>query len=142
MPSKMNSAPMKVDRLLTLQSMLKIRTPATTSTMPFNSRVVQLRASPSAASRVSRWPNESNDAGVTYMWSSNRLLFSALARRGAPPAALLAGTAHLVDERMATNGIGAGCVAKRLALGVGANEPSELAPVGEDHDLAVLDGRD
>src|SRR3954449_10616858 len=113
MPSKMNRAPMNVERLLTLQSMLKIRTPATISTSPLNSRVVQFRESRSAASRVSRWPNESNDAGVTYMWSSNRLLFSPLARRGAPPASLLsllAGTAHLVDGRMATNGIGAGAL--------------------------------
>src|SRR3954449_12926264 len=104
MPSKMNRAPMNVERLLTLQSMLKIRTPATISTSPLNSRVVQFRESRSAASRVRRWPNESNDAGVTYMWSSDRLLFSALARRGAPPAALLAGTAHLVDERMRRTG--------------------------------------
>src|SRR3954454_20153516 len=110
MPSKMNSAPMKVERLLTLQSMLKISTPAMISTKPLSSSVVQLGETCSAGSRASRWPNESNDAGVTYMWSSNRLLFSALARRGAPPAALLAGMAHLVEERMATNGIGAGAL--------------------------------
>src|SRR6476619_3360191 len=119
MPSKMNSAPMNVERLLTLQSMLKIRTPATTSTRPLNSRAVQLRAIPSAASRVSRWPNESNDAGVTYMVVLQSIVVSALARRGAPPAALLTGTAHLVDERTATNGIRAGRVAERLPQGTG-----------------------
>ncbi len=40
----MNSAPMNVARLLTLQSMLKMRTPATTK-RGLSSRVVQLRAS-------------------------------------------------------------------------------------------------
>ena len=64
-PSKMNSAPRNVERLRTLQSMLKISTPAMTRTMPLSSSVVQLRASPSAASCVSRRPKPANDAGVT-----------------------------------------------------------------------------
>jgi hypothetical protein len=34
MPSKMNSAPMNVERLLTLQSMLQMRTPTTIGTRP------------------------------------------------------------------------------------------------------------
>ena len=61
----MNSAPMNVARLRTLQSMLKISTPAMTRTMPLNSSVVQLRASRSAASCVSRRPKLVNEAGVT-----------------------------------------------------------------------------
>src|SRR5262249_29388634 len=63
--------------------------PATSSTSPLSSTVVQFRDSRSAASRVSRWPNESNDAGVTYIWSSNRLGAActdwALARAREPP---------------------------------------------------------
>src|SRR3954469_6612549 len=64
-PSKMNSAPMNVERLPTLQSMLKISTPAMTRAMPLTSSVVQLRASRSAASCVSRRPKPANDPGVT-----------------------------------------------------------------------------
>jgi hypothetical protein len=41
---------MTLDRLLTVQSMLKISTPATIRTTPLSRSVVQFRASASAAS--------------------------------------------------------------------------------------------
>src|SRR5262245_42471680 len=66
-PSKMNRAPMKAARLLTLQSMLKIRTPARINRRPLSSSRVQLLDRRSAAAWVSLRPNESNDAGVTNM---------------------------------------------------------------------------
>ena len=53
MPWTMNSAPMNVARSRIVQSMLKIRTPATMSTAPFSSSSHQLRAICCAASRVS-----------------------------------------------------------------------------------------
>ena len=66
-PSKMNSAPMKVARLRIDHSMLKIRTPATMSANPLNSSIDQLRATRSAAWRVSRWPNSGAIPGATNM---------------------------------------------------------------------------
>ena len=52
-PSTMNSAPMKVARLRTSQSMLKMSTPATIRSTPLRSSFHQLLATRSAASRVS-----------------------------------------------------------------------------------------
>ena len=52
-PWKMNSAPMNVASSRTVQSMLKMRNPATTSSAPLSSSTDQLRATRSAAVRVS-----------------------------------------------------------------------------------------
>jgi hypothetical protein len=52
-PCTMKTTPRNVDRLRTLQSMLKISTPATISWRPFSSSFVQLLAIRSAASRES-----------------------------------------------------------------------------------------
>ena len=54
-PSKMNSAPMKVARLRTLQSIVKMRNPATISSRPLISRSGQFWATRSAPSRESFW---------------------------------------------------------------------------------------
>jgi hypothetical protein len=53
MPCTMKTAPMNVARLLIVQSMLKIREPATISTAPLSSSTHQLRPISCAASRVS-----------------------------------------------------------------------------------------
>ena len=74
---------MKIDRLRTDQSMLKMSTPATISIKPSSSSSHQLRAMRSATSRVSfRW-NCSGEPGAMYIGSSipDRCLFSSGAIR-------------------------------------------------------------
>jgi hypothetical protein len=81
-PSKMNSAPMNVARLLTLQSMLKISTPATIRTAPFRSSRHQLRASVSATLRVSLCPSDAvpGSANILVIGPPNHRALTALLR--------------------------------------------------------------
>jgi hypothetical protein len=66
-PWTMNSTPMNVARLRIVQSMLKIRKPATTSSAPLSSSTHQLLAICWAASRVSLYPNLGTVPGAANM---------------------------------------------------------------------------
>src|SRR3954451_16927369 len=81
----MKRTPRNVDRLRTLQLMLKISTPATISNSPFNSSFVQLLAIRSAAARESLCVSSCTEPGLTYSMVSLLegvfLLFADPARR-------------------------------------------------------------
>ena len=66
-PSTMNSAPRKAARLLTVQSMLKMSTPATISAAPLSSSLHQLLAMLAAAWRVSLCVKSGSVPGVKNM---------------------------------------------------------------------------